>query len=188
MSKQDNLTDFLTDVADAIRTKTGTSGTINPQNFTQAIIDIPTNNGCDSANGLGSGYSGNDITVISFACPFNPMYIMGTYYRSSSGSNTTTGVSGSILGFYIEHYEQISISRTYEYYYWTNVRDTNAIYTSTSGQRSTTANSTKLSVYWDGTNVIITFPTNFLPIKNSNSRFKVVAYQYITSQLGPGRW
>lgn len=33
MAKNNNLTDFLTGVADAIRRKRGTTGKINPQNF-----------------------------------------------------------------------------------------------------------------------------------------------------------
>lgn len=40
MSKQDNLTDFLTDVADAIREKKGTTEKINPQNFSEEIRSI----------------------------------------------------------------------------------------------------------------------------------------------------
>lgn len=40
MSKQDNLTDFLTDVADAIREKKGTTEKINPQNFSDEIRGI----------------------------------------------------------------------------------------------------------------------------------------------------
>jgi hypothetical protein len=40
MSKQNNLTDFLTDVADAIREKKGTSEKINPQNFSEEIRSI----------------------------------------------------------------------------------------------------------------------------------------------------
>lgn len=42
MAKNNNLTDFLTDVADAIRTKKGTTGTINPQNFSSEIASIST--------------------------------------------------------------------------------------------------------------------------------------------------
>jgi hypothetical protein len=41
MSKQDNLTDFLTDVAKAIREKKGTSDLINPQNFSEEIRNLP---------------------------------------------------------------------------------------------------------------------------------------------------
>lgn len=40
MAKTDNLTDFLTGVADAIRTKKGTTAKINPQNFETEIGSI----------------------------------------------------------------------------------------------------------------------------------------------------
>jgi hypothetical protein len=40
MSKENNLTDFLTDVADAIREKKGTSEKINPQDFSEEIRGI----------------------------------------------------------------------------------------------------------------------------------------------------
>lgn len=40
MSKQNNLTDFLTDVADAIRSKKGTTDLINPQNFSAEIAAL----------------------------------------------------------------------------------------------------------------------------------------------------
>ncbi len=42
MAKNNNLTDFLTDVADSIRDKTGTTGTINPQDFSDKIKAIQT--------------------------------------------------------------------------------------------------------------------------------------------------
>ena len=42
MAKTDNLTDFLTNVADAIRAKKGTSDLINPQNFDGEIASIST--------------------------------------------------------------------------------------------------------------------------------------------------
>lgn len=50
MSKQDNLTDFLTDVADAIREKKGTTEKINPQNFSEEIRGIESGGG-DGWNG-----------------------------------------------------------------------------------------------------------------------------------------
>lgn len=40
MAKNDNLTDFLTDIADAIRAKKGTLGKINPQNFASEIASL----------------------------------------------------------------------------------------------------------------------------------------------------
>ena len=42
MSKENNLTDFLTDVADAIRNKKGTTDKINPQDFSDEIKSIKT--------------------------------------------------------------------------------------------------------------------------------------------------
>lgn len=41
MSKANNLTDFLTDTANAIRAKRGTTAKINPQNFSSEIANIP---------------------------------------------------------------------------------------------------------------------------------------------------
>lgn len=40
MSKENNLTDFLTDIADAIREKKGTTDLINPQDFSEEIRKI----------------------------------------------------------------------------------------------------------------------------------------------------
>ena len=45
MAKNDNLTDFLTDVANAIRAKKGISNPINPQNFASEIASIETGGG-----------------------------------------------------------------------------------------------------------------------------------------------
>ena len=45
MAKNNNLKDFLTDVADAIRSKTGESGLINPQDFSARIASIQTGGG-----------------------------------------------------------------------------------------------------------------------------------------------
>lgn len=47
MAKNDNLTDFLTDVANAIRTKKGTTALINPQDFSMEIASIQTGGGSD---------------------------------------------------------------------------------------------------------------------------------------------
>lgn len=45
MAKNDNLKDFLTDVADAIREKKGTSDPINPQDFSAEIASIQSGGG-----------------------------------------------------------------------------------------------------------------------------------------------
>ena len=44
MAKTNNLSDFLTDIANSIRTKKGTTGTINAQNFSSEIASIETDN------------------------------------------------------------------------------------------------------------------------------------------------
>ncbi|MBO7263176.1 MAG: BspA family leucine-rich repeat surface protein [Alistipes sp.] len=51
MAKNDNLTDFLVDVADAIREKKGISGEINPQDFSAEIASIE--------SGGGNGWTGH---------------------------------------------------------------------------------------------------------------------------------
>ena len=45
MAKNDNLKDFLTDVANAIREKKGTTDLINPQDFSAEIASIETGGG-----------------------------------------------------------------------------------------------------------------------------------------------
>ena len=71
MAKNDNLKDFLTDVADAIRAKKGTSDKINPQDFSAEIASIqgggaipliPTYTGHADAEGLRAiGWTDEDI-------------------------------------------------------------------------------------------------------------------------------
>ena len=48
MAKNDNLKDFLTDVADAIRAKKGTTDKINPQDFSAEIASIETSSGVNT--------------------------------------------------------------------------------------------------------------------------------------------
>lgn len=47
MAKDNNLQDFLTDVANAIREKKGTSELINPQDFSKEIISLAGGNDVD---------------------------------------------------------------------------------------------------------------------------------------------
>ena len=54
MSKTDNLTDFLTDIANAIREKKGTAEKINPQDFSTEIANLQ------------GGGSGADVVTVSF--------------------------------------------------------------------------------------------------------------------------
>ena len=51
MAKNDNLKDFLTDVANAIREKKGTTDLINPQDFSAEIASIETGGGGEGGGG-----------------------------------------------------------------------------------------------------------------------------------------
>lgn len=62
MSKQDNLTDFLTDVADAIREKKGTTAKINPQNFSSEILSIEGGGGSEPV----TTYEFNDVNFYDY--------------------------------------------------------------------------------------------------------------------------
>ena len=80
MAKNNNLTDFLTDVANAIRTKKGTTGTINPQNFSSEIASIST----------------NAVTEVATAAAMNALLVeanVGKYYKftGTTDSNYTNG-------------------------------------------------------------------------------------------------
>ena len=72
MAKTDNLGDFLKDVADSIRTKTGTTELINAQDFSDKILSIQTGGGGEdrlkklldatqSCNSLFYGYKGTSV-------------------------------------------------------------------------------------------------------------------------------
>ena len=65
MSKQNNLTDFLTDVANAIRAKNGSTDLINPQNFSAEIA------------ALSGGLEVIDMTETTATIEPNKVYIWG---------------------------------------------------------------------------------------------------------------
>ena len=65
MAKNDNLTDFLTDIADAIRNKKGTTKPLNPQSFASEIASIqaPKWTGHADVDGLRAiGWTDDDIS------------------------------------------------------------------------------------------------------------------------------
>ena len=69
MAKNNNLNDFLTDVANSIRTKTGTTELINAQDFSDKILNISSGgntlknllDATKTTKYLFSSYEGNDI-------------------------------------------------------------------------------------------------------------------------------
>jgi hypothetical protein len=64
MAKNNNLTDFLTDVADAIRAKKGTTAKINPQDFSSEIASISTGGG--GGGGTSVAVSKSDVNFYDY--------------------------------------------------------------------------------------------------------------------------
>lgn len=104
MAKTDNLQDYLKDIADTIRTKKGTSGAINAQNFSSEIESIETN-----INSVVTEYTINNQAIKDY--DDNVIYTsdystsqMGTYDHPTSytqlgkpnGVSPTNIVAGSI--------------------------------------------------------------------------------------------
>lgn len=120
MAKNDNLTDFLTDLATAIRTKKGTSTLINPQDFSSEIASIeaaPTLDGNATADNVlkGKTFYSNSTTKQTGTMPNNgqehgiinntehPKYNIakgyhdGTGYVEINASQIVDCVAGNIL-------------------------------------------------------------------------------------------
>ena len=64
MPKNNNLTDFLTDVADAIRAKKGTTAKINPQDFSSEIASIPVGGGSTTTSKSSVNFYDYDGTLL----------------------------------------------------------------------------------------------------------------------------
>ena len=84
MSKADNLKDFLTDVADAIRAKKGSTNLINPQDFSSEIASLP------------SGLEIVDMTETTATIEPNKVYVWGMV----ESLNITLGASTDESDFF----------------------------------------------------------------------------------------
>lgn len=84
MSKADNLKDFLTDVADAIRAKKGSTDLINPQNFSSEIAS------------LSGGLEIVDMTETTATIEPNKVYVWGMV----ESLNITLGASTNDSDFF----------------------------------------------------------------------------------------
>lgn len=83
MAKNNNLTDFLTDVADAIREREGTTEKINPQDFSNKILSLATGGGSDAGKVLkitnklnGASFGGSDYY---YKDGYNALDVLHTY-------------------------------------------------------------------------------------------------------------
>ena len=79
MSKQNNLTDFLTDVANAIRAKKGSTDLINPQNFSAEIA------------ALSGGLEVIEMTETTATIEPNKVYVWGMVESLDITLGTSTG-------------------------------------------------------------------------------------------------
>lgn len=92
MAKTNNLSDFLTDVANSIRTKTGTSDQINAQDFSDKILSIQSGStlkklldATKSASYLFYEYQGTSVDgLIQYSDTENVESISRTFYRSKA--------------------------------------------------------------------------------------------------------
>ena len=92
MAKNNNLNDFLTDVANSIRTKTGTTELINAQDFSTKILQIPSGgentlkkllDATKTAKYLFEDYGGTSVDdLIQYSDTENVESISRTFYRS----------------------------------------------------------------------------------------------------------
>lgn len=99
MAKTDNLTDFLTDLANTIRTKKGTSGTINAQNFSSEIASISSGTDVsDTTATAGDVLSGKDFYLANGTKTSGSIT---TYSGSTSITPTTSQQTISTSGKYV---------------------------------------------------------------------------------------
>ena len=100
MAKNDNLTDYLTDLADGIRAKKGTTDPINPQDFRKEIESI-------SGGGNGGGADLDSLMYFKVSFDMSDSFISQlaklscskyTRFDSPVGNFITEGVATSYIG------------------------------------------------------------------------------------------
>lgn len=102
MAKNDNLKDFVTDVADAIREKKGTTDLINPQDFSAEIKSIEGGGG--SGEGEGSTIEYLDVSEVSG----DTMVYLSWFGLAASGNviSMPGGNATPVCGMPMYYYQQ----------------------------------------------------------------------------------
>lgn len=118
MAKTDNLTDFMTDVANAIREKKGTTDLINPQDFANEILSMKS----------GEGYNVDDIAsgVIAGDLRFTINSIGAYSFYNDTGITSVDAPNVTTIG-------------TYAFYNIANITSINAPNVTTIGNYAFTA-------------------------------------------------
>ena len=118
MAKTDNLGDFLTDVANAIRTKKGTSGTINAQDFSDEIASIPSGGGggftghYDSVGLASIGWSNDEIQYyqdngVQWDEEYDDVFKLTTSELAGDDSSTTRFLPKNTTKLFFQSYEHL---------------------------------------------------------------------------------
>ena len=92
MAKNNNLTDFVTDLADAIRAKCKTTGTINPQDFSAFAGGMPFFKFKRTVDITSTANIGKELPI-----SFNTVYVKGIVYLTNDNGQTTMPESGSAM-------------------------------------------------------------------------------------------
>ena len=92
MAKNNNLTDFVTDLAAAIRAKCKTTGTINPQDFSKFVGGMPFFKFLRTDDITSTADTGEALDL-----SFNNVYVKGIVYLTNDNGQTDMGENGSAM-------------------------------------------------------------------------------------------
>ena len=94
MAKNNNLTDFVTDIADAIRAKCKTTGTINPQDFSKFVGGMPFFKFRETVD-----ITANANNPAQLPLSFDKTYIKGyIYLENDNGLTSMSGADSAVVG------------------------------------------------------------------------------------------
>lgn len=135
MAKNNNLTDFVTDLADAIRAKCKTTGTINPQDFSKFVGGMPFFKLKETVDITANSNDPRELPL-----SYNKCYVKGVVYLTNDSGLTSMpsqydsalivaeGLSSDILFELKNTSERIDISGYWErilFHYFSHLQDEN---------------------------------------------------------------